>query len=219
MNPSYRDLLTAVDDLLVFAAGIKPCPIQPTPDPNCPGWESHPAPGAVKITEQDETILNAKEHAVIRLAGELGLSDDVPRGYKGWQSKTGFPTLWNTNTDESAADWRHWMKRLRAMVAELAGNQDAPPDADGPLFGNWFCYAGNRYSVRPTPWKLLKAMWGHDSLHINAVEAEVWGDDLPPAKIGPTLNRANNVLAKAGYPRRLSHRGEAIDWISAKFPN
>ncbi|NLF70550.1 MAG: hypothetical protein GX575_16085 [Candidatus Anammoximicrobium sp.] len=95
---------------------------------------------------------------------------------------------------------------------------DVSEDQDGPLPPNRFRFNGTCHNMRPVPWKLLYAMWGRESRHVNDVEAEVWEDSLPPEKTGTTMYRVNKVLEKAGYPSKLSRCADFLTWVSAEFP-
>jgi hypothetical protein len=127
---SYGELLAAVDELLSFANRIEPVPIEPTPDPDNPGFVFLPHPGAVRLADAQEAAYLAREHRAVTLAESCGLSKHCPTSgpINDW-SQTGFsdrPTWLSIgNFEADRSSWNHGMRRFRAMVAELA---HAPAD-------------------------------------------------------------------------------------------
>ena len=147
MRESYCELLTAVDNLLSYASGIEPVAIEPTPNPNNPGCEFRPQPGAVRLTDAQEAGFEAREHRVIRLAECCGLSERITAAGPmrsgsgtivwpkptGW-CKTGFSGhsswLGRDEFTRDLSDWRDRIGGFRMLVAELAG--DAVDASDPP---------------------------------------------------------------------------------------
>jgi hypothetical protein len=86
------------------------------------------------------------------------------------------------------------------------------PDPDLPRF--W--WLGTPRDLAPIPARLLRAMWGRESVEVeDDLLAEVWGHDQAPSNnaLKKAKGAVNKVLADSGCPRSLGIRGGRLLWL------
>jgi len=92
-------------------------------------------------------------------------------------------------------------------------NGAAPSNLDeGPQSDGTFRYGGDSFPVPRIPWRLLDFMWGRDCAPIDEVEDSVWPDGATPSALKSALNKLNETLSKACYPKYLGQKQGKLGW-------
>lgn len=99
---------------------------------------------------------------------------------------------------------------------DFQGDETGKSGQDGPILGHRFRWQGEVHSLSPIPWKLLYAMWGHDTCDMHDVEDEIYGQDsvVGENELPQAQKRLNKFLNSIGYPRRVSkvRRSSTLMW-------
>ena len=106
------------------------------------------------------------------------------------------------------------------ILGKLSSASDAGQPAasvDGPKPGNRFRWDGITHELTSVTWRLVEAMWGHASQHLDDIQDEVWGK-TPPENMGSSVRNANKELKKIGYSKRISkvRKSDELVWKNAK---
>jgi hypothetical protein len=104
---------------------------------------------------------------------------------------------------------------LKWRRAKSGKDASDPPGDNGPIPGNRFRFNGQVHAVAPLVWRLLSAMWQHDSRDVRDVNDEVWDVANEPEDAGRKLrSEVNSFLGKIGYPRQIfkARREETLYW-------
>jgi len=92
----------------------------------------------------------------------------------------------------------HWIRPWCEALLNLADTAEKP----GPQPPNTLVWNGERHELQSQDWKLLNALWGHDSRPEAEVIDEVWGHDSEPtpSALKSALYRLNNKMLECGAP-------------------
>src|SRR5262249_5931999 len=120
-----------------------------------------------------------------------GYVDDLLRTWRKKLPDRGAPEIPAGESPKEAQPAGDAIQRaLDRLDAEEAAAQRSVPQEDeaqdGPKPPNVLVWKGARHELPPTPWRLLNALWHHESRPCEEVATEVWGDDaMPDSTIKP----------------------------------
>lgn len=114
--------------------------------------------------------------------------------------------------DESQSE--HAREGELPVVAATGGQMES--SVDGPKDDYGFRWNGVRVDLQPRPWRLLKCMWGVDSLPIEdamaiVVDDEV-ADDWNESAVKSAIHLASKALVEVGYTKTIGHKKSKIIW-------
>ena len=88
-----------------------------------------------------------------------------------------------------------------------------PESAEGPISGNQFRYKGEVYQMEgPKAAGVLEYMWSRDNVWESDVIETVWGFNQDRHNVPNAVNKANETLVAAEYPRTLCRKDQKIFW-------
>jgi hypothetical protein len=127
----------------------------------------------------------------------------------GWEGR---PTLGRSLAEMVWAQWeagRAQAARAAAACPSASGARPDGPDQELPLF--W--WQRTSYHLPPTPARMLRLMWGRDSVEVeDDLLWNVWGYDYTDNALKNAYRAVNKVLASSGYPRFLGVKDGRLCW-------